>query len=301
MNYFSFTIKRKKLKELKQSDFPSIVASFYMMDMIPAEEDRVYFNNFPEVFVVTGVEKLAEDCREIDEASKPYYVGTFRIDLKILYSDFEIVRLKDLILNREYLEIGQVAGDVWQLLTKFEAIGDLAMKTQDGVVSAGVSMEEFLSDNMDDRAEEYWCEMIPSLFADLIQKSDYSEREFIVAYDPFIVYLDGYMPVALMGRYTERDAENDELSAEYISTIFVDEDVADEFGLEVSDIQFMIDELFAEVIEVFEPGMSAAIMENPMAVVPISQVDYVEGLIDNCGWVADEDEEDMCFGYRIFN
>ena len=291
MNCFNYTITRKQMKKLRKQGVLKVAV--YRTQVLPAEGDRVYFNNFEEVFTIEKV--TPTDGTIEDEASRPYSLGFFELSLRQLRSRFEIVSAASLYEDGCYFELGPTAGDAEILLAKFETELALAEAESEGRDKLPPwERERIIAETEQKTAHDFWGRIFPTVFGTCYEGS---ERLFKVSYNPVVAYLDEYDPFALMLFYREYDIEGQE-TTESIPVAYIDLETAEEYDLSTEDIQYIVEELFFETLLNFSPETSEAILENPTVIVPESQVEFYDGLISANSWEAGQE---CYFGYRVFN
>ena len=295
MNCFTYTVTKKQLRKLCKEGTFTVAA--YHTQILPAEGDRIYFNNFKEVFTVEKVTPAEGTIS--DELAHSYFVGFFELALRQLYDSFEIVSVLGLYESGDFHESGFVANDAADLYAQFEVELALAEARSEGRLKLSEEDEHrIIAETTHEAISDFWSRANPSTYSPDGGCYEIGVRRlFKVQYDPTVVYIDDYEPLAMMLFYHEHDLDNNEIM-ESISAAYVDMEVAKRYNLTTEDIQYIVEELFFDTLLDFDPETAVAIMENPTITIPTSQVIFYEGLIDGNGWKADHESY---FGYRVFN
>ena len=294
MNCFTYTLPKKMIRGLGKTG--TFTIPVYQTQILPAEGDRIYFNNSEDVYTVEKV--TPKDGTIDDELARPYFVGFFELTLRRLFNRFETVSVLSLYESGEFHESGYVANDAAGLYAQFEADLALAEARSEGKLKVSAQEEQLIiAEAMRKAVGEFWSNINPSVFCYEGCCEMSSNRLFRVKYDPVVAYLDDYEPVALMLFYREHDLDSNEVM-ESIPVSYINTKVAESYDLTTEDLQYIVEELFFETLIDFDPETAVAVLENPTITIPESQVVFYEGLIDGNGWTAGQENG---FGYRVFN
>ena len=301
MNCFYYTIKAKTLKRLFREDLV-LTIPVYQQEVMPEEGDRVYFNNFEDVFSIEKVSPSLEEAElieayHIDEFTRPYLQGFFDLALYPICTDIEIVSLADMFANGKYEEISPVDGDVYFLLSKFDAELKIAEAESEGKSKVSESdRESLIMEASGIAAQTFYGEIMPTIARKKYETTT-DGRIYRIRYNPSVAYLEGCIPIAVILYYGEEPLEDGEV-IEQIPAAYVDWDLAENYGLTVEEVQYIVEELFDYVMLDFRPDSAEAILNTPTIMLASSQVSFYEGLIDRYGW---ENTSDVGFGYQLFN
>lgn len=302
MNY-TYTITRETLEDVLKGGQLTIAA--YKTEMLPSIGDRVYLNNFEEVFTIDDVTPIKDDdallaAYQVDEAKKPYFLGFFGLTLRLLFDDFDIVSIRDLHEDDSRAdEIGQTAEDVVSMLSDFKAELKIAEARNEGRAKlSDADVDRIIHEAGKEAREELYGDILPAVFKEQIVYSENGQTTEVY-YNPVILYINEFAPLAMMIFYREVPKGGDNLGPiEAIESAYIDRDFARKCGLTLEDVQYLLDELFDRTMLEFDPETASAVMGNPTITVLASQVEYYDDLIEQNDWEA---TGDIGFGYRIFN
>ena len=298
MNCFRLKTTKKGMKKLEKTGVLTI--PIFRRRPIPREGDRIFFDNFNQVFSIEKIMVARDEedlIRErIGDETRPYLIGFFDLFVRHLYDDFKIMDIAELAEDGRYKELVSVASGACDLYAKFEtAIAVVEAESERLEKRASKVSNVTIEEEVRKRAEEdFYREILQKTFNDCWHKAT---RKFVSRYDPIVACIDGYHPLAMMLFYWEYDPENEEME-ESIQAAYVNERLASSFGLTIDDIRYVVEELFVKVLMGFDPNTPEDRLKKPTIIAPIGQAAYFKNLVEHGEWSITGGRD---FGYVVYN
>lgn len=218
-----------------------------------------------------------------------------------------IESLANKILEADFSDFNQLAGDISRLFIQFSAEGYLAKRDQYHEDDRQLECQTVVSE----AAARFYTHILPEAFAAFYCREGnepiVDATKIIIAgllADAFAIYLEGlplamaiftadeYYPEPLEG---EEDVEPDHIEA--IEAVYVDEAVVGQLGLSVEDVGVYLEMLITTVMERFDMDSETYELFRPCVTVVKDQEKYFSSMADDYLWGKTEEGT----GYVIFN
>ena len=268
MNCFTYTTTKKRLKEIRKEGVFNV--PIFLTQTPPVEGDRISFNNFKDTFLV---EKVTPKGGTIPDDA--YFDGYYDLALRQLAEGVTIDSLWTVCEERRYSEFYFVAGDAERLFRQFEV--ELAVSESECL---GQEIEQLAIEVEDKAADDFLHEILPKIGW---PTDDDDEQLPGARHDVFVAYLDEYAPIAMMVFCREYNAELEDV-AEHIPATYIDLEQAEEYGLDTEDSKYIVESLFSEAMRDCDPESIVALTDEPVIVIPKSQVEFYINLIMDNDW-----------------